>query len=123
VNLIERLPFIQEGMQYDEGNLTLLSSHGGTIALSMEDAKESQVFETSPHNLPLQVNRFIGRERELTSVRGLLATITAAEKATATILATAFILLLFYSLQNCYQKRLSAGNALEWMAGDNRSEK
>jgi non-specific serine/threonine protein kinase len=38
----------------------------------MEDAKESQVFETSPHNLPLQVNRFIGREREMTAVRGLL---------------------------------------------------
>jgi predicted ATPase/DNA-binding CsgD family transcriptional regulator len=29
---------------------------------------------TSPNNLPLQVNRFIGREPELTAVRGLLAT-------------------------------------------------
>jgi len=29
---------------------------------------------TSPNNLPLQVNRFIGREREMTAVRGLLAT-------------------------------------------------
>ena len=28
---------------------------------------------TSPNNLPLQVNRFIGRERELTAVRELLA--------------------------------------------------
>ena len=30
--------------------------------------------DTSPDNLPLQVNRFIGREREMTAVRGLLLT-------------------------------------------------
>ena len=29
---------------------------------------------TTPNNLPLQVNRFIGREREMTAVRGLLVT-------------------------------------------------
>jgi predicted ATPase/DNA-binding CsgD family transcriptional regulator len=40
----------------------------------MEDVAVSKHFDTSPHNLPLQVNRFIGRERELTAVRGLLAT-------------------------------------------------
>jgi len=32
------------------------------------------MLHTSPNNLPLQVNRFIGREREMTAVRGLLAT-------------------------------------------------
>jgi predicted ATPase len=42
--------------------------------LSMEDALVAKVFETSPNNLPLQVNRFIGREREMTQVKGLLAT-------------------------------------------------
>src|SRR5215470_18664809 len=31
------------------------------------------MMHTSPNNLPLQVNRFIGRERELTAVRELLA--------------------------------------------------
>jgi non-specific serine/threonine protein kinase len=31
-------------------------------------------FNTSPGNLPLQLNRFIGREREITAVRGLFAT-------------------------------------------------
>src|SRR6266511_2594489 len=40
----------------------------------MEDALVAKVFETSPNNLPLQVNRFIGREREMTAVKGLLAT-------------------------------------------------
>ena len=34
----------------------------------------SKHFDTSPNNLPLQVNRFIGREREMTAVRGLLVT-------------------------------------------------
>ena len=42
--------------------------------MSMEDALVAKVFETSPNNLPLQVNRFIGREREMTEVRGLLVT-------------------------------------------------
>ena len=42
--------------------------------MSMEDAKVSEVLETSPNNLPLQVNRFIGREREMTQVKALLAT-------------------------------------------------
>ena len=42
--------------------------------MSREDAKISEVLETSPNNLPLQANRFIGREREMTQVRGLLAT-------------------------------------------------
>ena len=40
----------------------------------MEDALVTKVFKTSPNNLPLQMNRFIGREREMTEVRGLLAT-------------------------------------------------
>lgn len=40
----------------------------------MEDVAVSKHFDTSPHNLPLSVNRFIGREREMTAVRGLLAT-------------------------------------------------
>ena len=40
----------------------------------MEDVAVSKHFNTSPHNLPLQVNRFIGREREMTAVRGLLMT-------------------------------------------------
>ncbi len=40
----------------------------------MEDVAVSKDFDTSPNNLPLQVNRFIGRERELTAVRGLLTT-------------------------------------------------
>src|SRR6266498_1833834 len=40
----------------------------------MEDVAVSKFFDTSPNNLPLQVNRFIGRERELTAVRGLLTT-------------------------------------------------
>jgi non-specific serine/threonine protein kinase len=40
----------------------------------MEDAPVAKVFETSPNNLPLQVNRFIGREREMTEVSGLLVT-------------------------------------------------
>jgi non-specific serine/threonine protein kinase len=34
----------------------------------------SKHFNTSPHNLPIQVNRFIGREREITAVKGLLTT-------------------------------------------------
>lgn len=40
----------------------------------MEHGAVSQHFNTSPHNLPLPMNRFIGREREMTSVRGLLMT-------------------------------------------------
>jgi predicted ATPase len=40
----------------------------------MEDAPVAEVLETSPNNLPLQVNRFIGREREMTQVKALLAT-------------------------------------------------
>ena len=40
----------------------------------MEDGAVSKHFDTSPNNLPLQVNRFIGREREMTAVRGLLMT-------------------------------------------------
>jgi predicted ATPase len=40
----------------------------------MEDVAVSTHFNTAPHNLPLQVNRFIGREREMTAVRGLLTT-------------------------------------------------
>jgi predicted ATPase/DNA-binding CsgD family transcriptional regulator len=40
----------------------------------MEDVTVSKHFNTSPNNLPLQVNRFIGRERELTAVKGLLMT-------------------------------------------------
>jgi predicted ATPase/DNA-binding CsgD family transcriptional regulator len=32
------------------------------------------MMHSAPNNLPLQVNRFIGREREMTAVRGLLAT-------------------------------------------------
>ncbi len=42
--------------------------------MSIEDTPVAKVFETSPNNLPLQVNRFIGREREMTEVRALLAT-------------------------------------------------
>lgn len=40
----------------------------------MEDVAGSEQFNTAAHNLPLQVNRFIGRERELTAVSGLLVT-------------------------------------------------
>lgn len=40
----------------------------------MDDVTVSKHFNPSPNNLPLQVNRFIGRERELTAVRGLLMT-------------------------------------------------
>jgi predicted ATPase/DNA-binding CsgD family transcriptional regulator len=40
----------------------------------MDDVAVSKHFNTSPNNLPLQVNRFIGRERELTAVSGLLVT-------------------------------------------------
>jgi predicted ATPase/DNA-binding CsgD family transcriptional regulator len=40
----------------------------------MEDVAVSRRFNTAAHNLPLQVNRFIGRERELTAVSGLLMT-------------------------------------------------
>ena len=39
----------------------------------MEDVAVPKSFDTAPNNLPLQVNRFIGREREMTEVRGLLA--------------------------------------------------
>src|SRR6266508_3106672 len=41
---------------------------------AMEDVAVSRRFNTAAHNLPLQVNRFIGREREMTAVRGLLMT-------------------------------------------------
>ena len=40
----------------------------------MEDGAAPRHLTTTPHNLPLQVNRFIGRERELAAVRGLLLT-------------------------------------------------
>jgi non-specific serine/threonine protein kinase len=40
----------------------------------MEHGTVSKHFDPSPHNLPLQVNRFIGREREMTAVRELLLT-------------------------------------------------
>jgi predicted ATPase/DNA-binding CsgD family transcriptional regulator len=40
----------------------------------MEAATVSKRFNPSPTNLPLQVNRFIGRDRELTAVRELLLT-------------------------------------------------
>ncbi len=41
---------------------------------AMNDIAVSKHFNTSPNNLPLQVNRFIGREREMSAVRGLLMT-------------------------------------------------
>ena len=40
----------------------------------MADRTLAKDFAIAPNNLPLQVNRFIGRERELTAVRGLLVT-------------------------------------------------
>src|SRR5262252_537118 len=40
----------------------------------MEDVTVSKRFDAPPTNLPLQVNPFIGREREMTAVRGLLVT-------------------------------------------------
>jgi predicted ATPase/DNA-binding CsgD family transcriptional regulator len=40
----------------------------------VEDRAVAKHVNTPPNNLPLQVNRFIGRERELTAVRGLLTT-------------------------------------------------
>jgi predicted ATPase/DNA-binding CsgD family transcriptional regulator len=40
----------------------------------MEDVTVSKPFNTSSNNLPIQVNRFIGREREMAAVRGLLMT-------------------------------------------------
>jgi len=39
----------------------------------MEAVAVSKHVNTAPNNLPLQVNRFIGREREVTAVKGLLA--------------------------------------------------
>jgi predicted ATPase/DNA-binding CsgD family transcriptional regulator len=42
--------------------------------LAMEDGAVSKSLGTIPNNLPLQVNRYVGRERELTAVRGLLVT-------------------------------------------------
>lgn len=41
---------------------------------AMEHGAVPKRFDSSPNNLPLQVNRFIGRERELTAIKGLLAT-------------------------------------------------
>src|SRR6187549_3282101 len=38
----------------------------------MDDLAVSKTFDTSPNNLPLQVNRFIGREHEMSAVRELL---------------------------------------------------
>ncbi len=40
----------------------------------MEDVAVSKDFDTPPNNVPLPVNRFIGREREITAVRELLMT-------------------------------------------------
>ena len=40
----------------------------------MDDGAAPKRFDTSPDNLPLQLNRFIGRERELTAVSELLVT-------------------------------------------------
>ena len=40
----------------------------------MEGGAAPRPFDTSPNNLPLPLNRFIGREREITAVRGLLVT-------------------------------------------------
>jgi predicted ATPase/DNA-binding CsgD family transcriptional regulator len=40
----------------------------------MENETVSKRFGPSPYHLPLQVNRFIGREREMTAVRELLVT-------------------------------------------------
>ena len=40
----------------------------------MEDGAVPKHVTTPPNNLPLQMNRFIGRERELSAVRGLLLT-------------------------------------------------
>jgi predicted ATPase/DNA-binding CsgD family transcriptional regulator len=50
--------------------------NGSACALmrEMEHGAVSKHVDSSPNNLPLQVNRFIGREREMTAVRGLLAT-------------------------------------------------
>jgi non-specific serine/threonine protein kinase len=40
----------------------------------MEAGAVPEPFDTPPNNLPLQVNRYVGRERELTAVSGLLVT-------------------------------------------------
>ena len=40
----------------------------------MGDGAVAKRFDTAPSNLPLQVNRFVGREREMTAVRELLVT-------------------------------------------------
>jgi predicted ATPase len=40
----------------------------------MDDGATSKHVTTRPHNLPLQVNRFIGRERDITAVSELLLT-------------------------------------------------
>ena len=40
----------------------------------MDGVGVSKPFDPPPNNLPLQVNRFIGREREMTAVRDLLVT-------------------------------------------------
>src|SRR5260370_38049146 len=37
-------------------------------------SSRKEMMHSAPNNLPLQVNRFIGREREMTEVRALLAT-------------------------------------------------
>jgi non-specific serine/threonine protein kinase len=47
------------------------NSRGGQVVV---EGAVAQDFDPAPNNLPLQVNRFIGRERERTAVRGLLAT-------------------------------------------------
>src|SRR5262249_5608949 len=47
--------------------------HGGVH--TMEHGTVSRPLDLSPHNLPLQVNRFIGREREIAAVSELLETI------------------------------------------------
>src|SRR5262249_4417708 len=46
--------------------------HGGVH--TMEHGTVSQHLDLTPHNLPLQVNRFIGREREIAAVSELLRT-------------------------------------------------
>lgn len=40
----------------------------------MDHVSVSRPFDPSPRNLPLQVNQFVGREREMTAVRELLVT-------------------------------------------------
>jgi non-specific serine/threonine protein kinase len=63
-----RVVFFREALDVPVAN----GHHGG--GHTMEQGAVSKGSDPSPHHLPLQVNRFIGREREMAAVRELLLT-------------------------------------------------